>query len=50
MQKPRAVPGWCPFYDQHFDKCYLSEGTPSSGTLEQKCKAESFVKMTRMSC
>ena len=40
MNKPHAVPGWCPFYDQAFDKCYLSETTPSSGTRDQKCKSD----------
>ena len=40
MNKPRPVPGWCPFYDQSSDKCYLAETTPSSGTREQKCKLE----------
>ena len=41
MNKPRVVPGWCPFYDDAFDKCYLSETMPSSGTRDQKCKSDS---------
>jgi len=44
MNKPKAVPGWCSFYEGSFDKCYLSETTPASGTREQKCKVESNCK------
>jgi len=35
-----SLPGLCPFYDKPFDKCYLSETTPASGTREQKCKSD----------
>jgi len=44
MTRPNARPGWCPFYSQPSDKCYLAETTPSSGTREQKCKSEADCK------
>ena len=44
MNKPRSVPGSCPFYDHPSDKCYLAETTPSSGTRDQKCKSDSNCK------
>jgi hypothetical protein len=44
MNKPRAVPGWCPFYDHPSDKCYLSGTTPLSSTREHKCKSDKNCK------
>jgi len=44
MNRPRTVPGSCPFYDHPSDKCYLAETTPSSGTRDQKCKSDSKCK------
>jgi hypothetical protein len=44
MNKPRAVPGSCPFYDHPSDKCYLSETTPASGTRDQQCKSDTRCK------
>jgi len=44
MNKPRVVPGWCPFYDNSSNKCYLAETTPASGTRDQKCKSDSKCK------
>ena len=44
MQRPRAVPGCCPFYDHPSGKCYLAENIPESGTREQKCKSDTGCK------
>jgi len=44
MNKPRTVPGSCPFYDHPSNKCYLSETTPAGGTRDQKCMSESNCK------
>jgi len=44
MQKPRHVSGWCPHYDEPSGRCYLSEGLPSSGTRDQKCKSDTNCK------
>jgi len=44
MNRPRAVPGSCPFYDHPSGKCYLSETTPASGTRDQKCNSDSRCK------
>jgi len=38
MNKPRAVPGWYPFYEDSTEKYYLSETTSASGTRDQKWK------------
>ena len=40
MNRPKPMPGWCPFYCQSSNRCYLSEGTPDSGTRDYKCKSD----------
>ena len=44
MNRPRPVPGCCPFYDHPSGKCYLTESLPDTSTRDYKCKSESNCK------
>jgi len=44
MQRPKHVSGMCPHFDHPSNRCYLTEGTQSGYTLENKCKNESNCK------
>jgi hypothetical protein len=44
MERPRSVPGMCPFYDHPSSCCYLSESYKDGGTRDYHCKSDTNCK------
>jgi hypothetical protein len=44
MQRPRVIPGYCPFYDEPSSVCYLSENYQDGGHRDYSCKSDTHCK------
>jgi hypothetical protein len=44
MDRPKSVPGMCPFYDHPSSRCYLTEGYQDGSTRDYHCKSEQNCK------